>query len=84
MANIKTAVSLPAHLFERTENLAREMKTSRSQLFALALEEYLRRRESREIIDRLNEVFAEGPDPEDEVFLDAAARHAAEVADEWK
>jgi metal-responsive CopG/Arc/MetJ family transcriptional regulator len=43
MENVKTAVSIRKSLFEQAENLARKMKVPRSRLFALALEDYIRR-----------------------------------------
>lgn len=43
MANIKTAISLQKALFDQVDSLAREKKVSRSRLFVMALEDYLRR-----------------------------------------
>jgi metal-responsive CopG/Arc/MetJ family transcriptional regulator len=52
--NVKTAVSLDADLFEQAETAARELKVSRSRLFALAVEEFLRRRENQRLIDAID------------------------------
>jgi metal-responsive CopG/Arc/MetJ family transcriptional regulator len=69
MAIVKTAISLDASLFEEAECAAREMQMSRSRLYALALRDYLRRRENRRIIEELNEVYAEEPTEEDKAYL---------------
>ena len=74
MTNIKTAVSLDENLFKQVEVAAHEMKVSRSRLFALALEEFLRRRETQQLVASLNEVYSGEPDPEDELAL-RALRH---------
>jgi len=39
------------------------MGISRSRLFSLALENYLRKRRNKEILDQLNKVYAEDPGP---------------------
>ncbi len=52
MANIKTAISLPEPLFEQAEALAHEMNVSRSRLFSLALEDFIRRHENKQLIER--------------------------------
>lgn len=54
MANRKTAISLPEELFARMECLAQERKTSRSRLYSLALESYLRRREDQRLLEEIN------------------------------
>jgi len=40
------------------------MGISRSRLFPLALEHYLRKRRNKEILDQLNKVYAEDPGPD--------------------
>jgi len=42
MAHVKTAISIEESVFLRIENLARELDVSRSRLFALAMNEFLR------------------------------------------
>lgn len=49
MATVKTAISIQESLFEEAEALAREMNTSRSHIFVLALEEFIRRHKARRI-----------------------------------
>jgi len=39
---MKTAISIPDHIFEEVNKLAQENKTSRSQIFCAAVEEYLK------------------------------------------
>jgi metal-responsive CopG/Arc/MetJ family transcriptional regulator len=53
---MKTAVSIADELFERVERFARRSRTSRSEVFSAALEEYISRHEPDEVTEALNEV----------------------------
>lgn len=69
MAHVKTAISLDESLFREAERWAGKLGVSRSQLYAKALEEYVRGRENEELLRRLNEAHADGLDEEDEEAL---------------
>ncbi len=84
MANVKTAISIQDSLFEEAEALAREMNISRSRLFALALEDYIRRHQNNELLERINAAYGEAPDRSEEALLQAMRRqHRQIVEDEW-
>ena len=53
---MKTAISVQDSLFQRAENYARKKKISRSQLYSVAVEEYLEKREEEDLIARINAV----------------------------
>ncbi len=55
---MKTAVSLDDRLMIAADRMAREIGVSRSRLFSLALEEYLRKREHDRILEQLNRVYS--------------------------
>ncbi len=55
---MKTAISLPDDLFRAGDALAKEMKLSRSALYARALERYIARQREDEITEQLNAVYA--------------------------
>ncbi len=61
---MKTAISLPDALYEEAEQTARTMGIPRSQLFARAVAEYIRRHRREGITARLNEVY-QGTDDRD-------------------
>ena len=75
MAHKKTAVSIDEGLFEEAEAWAGKLGISRSRLFARAVEEYVRRHENEELLRRLNEAHADGPDSEEEEFLEHYKRY---------
>jgi len=84
MAHIKTAVSLQEDLFEQVETLASEMKISRSRLFALALEEFLRRHQNQQLLEQINAAYDEAPDPSEQALQRRMRRqHRQIVEGEW-
>lgn len=77
MAHVKTAISLDESLFREAEDWAGKLGVSRSQLFARAVEEYVRRHENEELVRRLNDAHADAPDEEDkEALRHGQALHA--------
>ncbi len=84
MANIKTAISLQKSLFEQVETLAREMKVSRSRLFVLALEDYVRRYQNQQLLERINQAYQDAPDTTEQKRLRKMRRqHRKVVEGEW-
>ena len=65
---MKTAISVPDHIFEEVDKLARENKTSRSQIFCTAVEEYLRKIKARKLLDTLNSVYADEATAEEKLL----------------
>jgi metal-responsive CopG/Arc/MetJ family transcriptional regulator len=74
MDNVKTAISIRKNLFEQAEDLARKLKVSRSRLFVLALEDYIRRQQNQELLDQINVAYADEPDSTEQT-LRRKARH---------
>ncbi len=84
MQNIKTAISIQKSLFEQAETFARKMKISRSRLFGIALEEYLRRQENQELLARLNAAYADEPDAEEKEYRRRVRRsHRRMLEGQW-
>ena len=76
---VKTAVSLSESLFEAGESLARELKVSRSRLFAMALEDFLRRRENRRLLAEINAAYENEPDEEESTLRERMRRQHRRV-----
>jgi metal-responsive CopG/Arc/MetJ family transcriptional regulator len=84
MENVKTAISIQKALFDQAEDLARKMKVSRSRLFVLALEDYLRRQQNREMLAQINAAYADEPDPSEQMLRRKSKRqHRKIVEGEW-
>ena len=71
---MKTAVSLPDELFLSANDLAQRQGMSRSELFAIALAEYLAKHRDENVTPKLNEVLADQPSGLDPALRTAQAR----------
>ena len=56
---MKTAISLPDSVFEEAEALAAKLGLSRSELYTKALQTYLQKYNRNQILNQLNQVYAE-------------------------
>lgn len=56
-SGMKTAISLPDALYVDAEKTAKSMGIPRSQLFAIALEEFINHHKKERITDQLNDVY---------------------------
>lgn len=84
MATVKTAISIQESLFEQVSALAKELQMARSQLFALAVEEFILRHQNRRMLETLNEVYSDVPEPGEEAHREAMHRqHRLLVEDKW-
>jgi len=71
---MKTAVSLPDDLFLSANDLAKRQGMSRSELYAVALAEYLAKHRDADVTAKLNEVLADEPSGVDPALRAAQAR----------
>lgn len=55
---MKTAISIPDSLFEAVEETAKKMGVSRSKLFSLAVKDFLKDRNMKNVTARLNECYS--------------------------
>lgn len=70
MATVKTAISIQEPLFKEVDALAREMSISRSQVFVLAVQEYLREIRNRELLKKINLAYSGETDPQEKALAD--------------
>jgi len=82
---MKTAISIPDHIFEEVDKLANQKKTSRSQIFCIAVEEYLKKMKAHKLLEALNSVYKDGATPEEKHLLAAAEEYyASEILEKDK
>ena len=84
MAQVKTGISLDADLFDAAERLAKELRLSRSGLYARALEELIERQRSQKLLDDLNAAYGGPPDPEDEALMRGVKHTMRRIGDPWE
>ena len=71
---VKTAVSIPDVIFDAAELAAQRLDVSRSELYARALEAYLKTQSDQDVTRRLNEVYARESSSVDPPLHRAAVR----------
>ena len=76
-SGMKTAVSIPDEVFSETERLARHLKKSRSEVYSLALADYVARHAPERVTEAMDRVAAEVGGESDE-FAAAATRRILE------
>ena len=80
---MKTAISVPDELFERAEAEAGKQGVSRSELYQVALREYLKRRDDEDITESINRYLEAHPEDRE---IDPFVQLAGEIAlrrSEW-
>ncbi len=84
MARIKTAVSLEKTLCEQIDTLAHKLKVSRSRLFAMALEDFLRHHENEQLLQEINRAYQDEPDQSHQAERQGMRRLHRKIVDgEW-
>ncbi|MBF0199453.1 MAG: hypothetical protein HQL32_17190 [Planctomycetes bacterium] len=58
---MKTAISIPDKVFTKAERYAKINGMSRSQLFTIAVQQYVETDQFNEVTDKLNEVYSDEP-----------------------
>lgn len=70
---MKTAISVPNDVFELSERLAKKLKVSRSQIFAMGVKKLAEEHDDDEITARLNEFYSKEKAEIDPVIMKMAA-----------
>ena len=77
---MKTAISLPDNIFEMADVLAEKLHVSRSQLYVMALEKFIRENQESDITHRINDYIENNGQPVDEIFLNSSVKDMKKVA----
>lgn len=64
-STVKTAISLQEELFKEVNKLASELNVSRSKLFVMAVKDFIKKKESQDLLSQINNAFSDQPDPEE-------------------
>ncbi len=74
MPGVKTAISLNEELFLKVNQLAGELHISRSKVFTLAVQDYVKKQENQALLVRLNEAYEDSPNEEERKILKSMGR----------
>ena len=70
MATVKTAISIDKKLFKKVEQLAKDLRLSRSQVFAQAVEYMIEHDGNLDLIRRINKAWADGLDEDEKQMME--------------
>jgi metal-responsive CopG/Arc/MetJ family transcriptional regulator len=71
MQAVKTAISLDEGLLTKVNRLASDLHISRSKVFALAVQDFLKIRENQSLLEQLNKAYEDFPDKEEKAISKA-------------
>ncbi|HEY5527705.1 MAG TPA: hypothetical protein VIK02_08995 [Candidatus Anoxymicrobiaceae bacterium] len=84
MASRKTAVSIDEELFAKADAFAHDIGVSRSQLFARALESFMREQEDVALLAEINEAYSTPETPAERKRRKLTRNYMRNVAEgEW-
>ena len=63
--SVKTAISMQKDLFQKVNVLADELQVSRSRLFVMAVQNFIKQNESKKMLSKINRAFSDYPDSEE-------------------
>ncbi len=69
MAQVKTSIFIQEFLFKEADALARQMKISLSQLFTLAIKEFIQEHRNCQLLEQINKAYSDEPAPEEKKLL---------------
>jgi len=63
--SIKTAISMQEELFDQVNTLAGKLQISRSKLFVMAVQDFIKKEESHKLLLQINDAFDDHPDSDE-------------------
>lgn len=63
--SVKTAISLQEDLFKEVNMLASELHVSRSKLFVMAVQDFIKKEESKNLLSQINNAFSDSPNKDE-------------------
>ncbi|HJT88955.1 MAG TPA: hypothetical protein VJ732_13895 [Bryobacteraceae bacterium] len=79
---MKTAISIDDELLHEADETARRMGLSRSRLFAMAIDDFLKRRRREQMFRKLNELYGNDPQTEEKRLLEGIKAKVRRTAKE--
>jgi Arc/MetJ family transcription regulator len=86
MPKVKTAISIDDTLLAEAVSIAQELDIPKSRVISLALEDFIRHHRNKQLLDQINEAYADAPDSEDVSTLEIIRSQRRKLGehDEWK
>jgi len=78
---MKTAISIPDDVFQSAESLAVKLNLSRSELYVMALQKFLKETGASQLTQKVNEFLEKYGDEQDQALINYSAVQLSKV--EW-
>ncbi|MBM4347518.1 MAG: hypothetical protein FJ107_05225 [Deltaproteobacteria bacterium] len=72
---MKTAISIPDEVFKEVDRFSKEHQYSRSEVFVMAVKEFLEKLKSQQLLNALNEVYSEPESLEETTLREESKRY---------
>ncbi len=82
MPGVKTAISLDENLFERVNEIAKDLSVSRSRVFTLAVQDFIKKQENKSLLARLNEAYDDHPTEEENAFIESMRKSQKGISEQ--
>lgn len=79
MANVKIAISFSESLFKKVEAIAKELQISPSRIMELALTEFVRSYQNKQLLEKINAAYSD--DAEEEILQTYFHYHHRQVVE---
>ncbi|MBI5199485.1 MAG: CopG family transcriptional regulator [Nitrospirae bacterium] len=76
---MKTAISIPDNIFREVEKFAKEHNYSRSEVFVIAVKNFLEKLESRKLLDAINKAYSGVESQEEKTLRRKSKKYYASV-----
>jgi predicted transcriptional regulator len=80
---MKTAISIDDELLHKADETARSMGLSRSRLFAIAVDDFVKRQRAEQMLRRLNKIYAEPEPGEKRLLKGLKTKFRSTIKDAW-
>jgi len=81
---MRTAISVDDQLLDKADSTAKQLGVSRSRLFSMAIQDFLRQQRQSEMLARLNEVYRDaGASPESRTAGRIKRKLHSTIKEQW-
>lgn len=68
--SVKTAISIQKDIFQEVNELASELHLSRSRIFVLAAQDFIKKYQNQRLLAKINHAYNDVDDFEEQIFRD--------------
>ncbi len=72
---MKTAISIPDQLFKEVEKFAQEHNYSRSEVFVIAIKDFLEKLQSKKLLEAINRAYSDVELQEEKTIREESKKH---------